>query len=45
MNDFLETKNAFPNVTFRYYIQPTAKLAGSGLDTIKLDNKTITWPM
>lgn len=45
MNDFLETKNAYPNVTFRYYVQPTEKLAGTGLKMIQLDNKTITWPM
>lgn len=34
---------AYPKVNFRYYVEPSGSLP-SGLDIIKVDNKTVTWP-
>ena len=45
MSDFIEVVEAYPKVNFRYFVQPSQKLPGTGLDTIKVDNATITWPM
>ena len=35
--------HAFPKVNYRYYVEPSGTLA-SGLDMIKVDNATVTWP-
>jgi len=41
--DIWRFMQAFPNVNFRYLVEPSGKLPG-GLDIIKVDNKTVTWP-
>ena len=43
-SDILEFKKAFPEVNFRYFIEPSGPLA-SGTDILKVDNSTVTWPM
>ena len=42
--DILRFQEAFPNVNFRYYVEPTEDIPG-GLDIINVDNSTITWPL
>lgn len=42
--DVVEFREAFPKVNYRYYIEPTGPVAG-GLDILKVDNSTVTWPM
>jgi hypothetical protein len=37
-------QEAFPNVTFRHYIAPSAPLAGA-LAMLDFSNNTNTWPM
>jgi hypothetical protein len=44
MLDIYDVMHAFPKVNYRYYVSPTQKMP-SGLDIIKTDNKTITWPL
>ena len=44
VNDVVEEIQAYPDVNFRYYLTPSEALAG-GLDIIKVDNATVTWPM
>jgi hypothetical protein len=44
MLDIYDVMKGFPKVNYRYYVAPTQKMP-SGLDIIKTDNATITWPM
>lgn len=37
-------KQAFPDVKFRYYVEPTGPLC-KALEMIDVTNKTVTWPM
>ena len=41
--DIWRFMQAYPKVNFRYYVEPSGSLP-SGLDIIKVDNKTVTWP-
>jgi len=36
-------QQAYPDVNFRYYVEPSGPLPG-GLSIIKVDNATVTWP-
>ena len=44
VNDVVETMLAYPHINFRYCLYPSKPLVG-GLDIIKVDNSTVTWPM
>lgn len=44
MADIYEFKQAYPNITYRYYVQPSTALPG-GLSLLNFDNKTNTFPM
>jgi hypothetical protein len=44
MNDIVEVMEAYPTIKFRYCLFPSKPLV-SGLDIIKVDNSTVTWPM
>lgn len=35
--------HAFPNVNYRYYVEPSGPLPG-GINLIRPDNQTVTWP-
>ena len=41
--DIYDVMHAYPKVNYRYYVEPSGQLA-SGLDIIKVDNATVTWP-
>lgn len=43
MDDLLEFKRAFPNVNFRYYVQPSKPLPS--LKILDVHNSTSTYPM
>jgi hypothetical protein len=43
MLDIYDVMHGFQDVNYRYYINPTGKLA-SGINIIRTDNETITWP-
>lgn len=44
MGDINEFMMAFPEVNFRYFVEPSAPLKG-GLDLINANNATVTFPM
>ena len=44
MGDISTFQEAYPNITFRHYIQPSIPLA-SGLQMLDFTNNTNTWPM
>jgi len=44
MGDIATFAEAYPNITFRHYIQPSIPLA-SGLQMLDFTNNTNTWPM
>jgi predicted acylesterase/phospholipase RssA len=44
MGDISTFVEAYPNITFRHYIQPSTPLA-SGLAMLDFSNNTNTWPM
>jgi len=41
--DIYDVMHAFPKVNFRHYVSPSKALKG-GINLIRTDNKTITWP-
>ena len=41
VNEFMQ---AYPDINYRHYIEPKESLV-SGLDEVRFDNATITWPM
>ena len=44
VGDIATFQEAYPNITFRHYIQPSKPLA-SGLGMLDFTNNTNTWPM
>jgi len=44
ISDIYTFKQAFPDVKFRYYVEPTGPLC-KALEMIDVTNKTVTWPM
>lgn len=44
VRDIYDITEAYPNVNWRHYIQPSKKLAG-GLKMLDFNNATNTWPM
>lgn len=43
MLDIYDVMHGFPKVNYRYYVSPSHPLKG-GINLIRTDNKTITWP-
>jgi len=45
ISDVYDLMTIFPDVNYRYYVQPSQTLQGSSLDMLNFDNTTSTWPM
>ena len=43
-HDVYEFMQAYPDVNFRYYVEPEESLV-EGMDELRFDNATVTWPM
>jgi len=42
IDDIYELKREYPDINYRYYVQPSTPLTD---DMLSFDNKTVTWPM